>query len=149
MAAAWLVKQLEAGIPRRSPRELFRTLRHENPLLLPTVAMVVVYIISTIFSVVPAVSLWGGYQRLQATYSTFSYIVIFLIAASALRTRAQLNRAINVIIVVGFPIAFYGLLQHYSIDPLPWGGDTTLRVASNMGNAIFVATGQTRNLSFL
>jgi cyclophilin family peptidyl-prolyl cis-trans isomerase/tetratricopeptide (TPR) repeat protein len=41
--------------------------------------------------------------------------------------------------VVSFPIAMYGLVQHFGLDPLPWGGDVTTRVASNMGNAIFVA----------
>src|SRR5690606_17951074 len=37
------------------------------------------------------------------------------------------------------PVSLYGLLQHYRLDPLPWGGDTTFRVASTMGNPIFVA----------
>ncbi|MDQ3249671.1 MAG: O-antigen ligase family protein, partial [Chloroflexota bacterium] len=30
-------------------------------------------------------------------------------------------------------------LQHFKRDPLPWGGDVTLRVAGNAGNAIFLA----------
>ena len=30
-------------------------------------------------------------------------------------------------------------LQHYGLDPLPWGGDVRSRVAGNMGNAIFIA----------
>jgi tetratricopeptide (TPR) repeat protein/O-antigen ligase len=62
-----------------------------------------------------------------------------MIAASALRTRAQLDRAVNTILVASFPIAFYGILQHFQLDPLPWGGDTVERVAANMGNSIFVA----------
>jgi len=31
------------------------------------------------------------------------------------------------------------VLQRYKIDPVPWGGDTSIRIASNMGNSIFVA----------
>lgn len=139
MAAAWIVRQLERGIPRTRPQELWHVLRETNPLMVPTLAVVLVYLISTVFSVVPEVSLWGSYQRMQGTYTTFSYIVIFLVTLSTLRTRHQFNRAINTAIVVSFPISFYGLLQHYKLDPLPWGGDTTLRVASNMGNSIFVA----------
>ncbi len=161
MIVAWVVKQIETGM-RTSFRESIRTLSRDNPrasprassdpsttglpprddarpLMLPTLAVFAVYIIATVFSVAPEVSFWGSYQRLQGAYTTFSYIAIFFIAASALRTRAQLNRAIDTIVVVSFPIALYGVLQHFDLDPLPWGGDVKIRIASNMGNSIFVA----------
>ncbi|MCI0475990.1 MAG: hypothetical protein L0Y55_07065, partial [Anaerolineales bacterium] len=150
MVGAWIVKQLEIGwraaaapnesaSARVSLANALGAIARGNPFTLPVFALVVVYVVATIFSVVPSVSLWGSYQRLQGTYSTFSYIAISVIAASALRTRAQLDRAINTILVVSFPIAFYGLLQHFRLDPLPWGGDTVDRIAANMGNSIFVA----------
>jgi tetratricopeptide (TPR) repeat protein len=139
MIAAWIICRIEAGLLRAPLGETVRAWTRENPLLLPTLAILLAYLLATFFSVAPSVSFWGSYQRLQGTYSTFSYIVIFLLAASSLRTRAQLDRAINVAILTSFPIAFYGLLQHYEIDPLPWGGDVTVRIAANMGNSIFVA----------
>ncbi len=139
MIGAWLIKQIEAGIGRSSFAESLRAFWHATPLTIPTFVIIVSYSLSTILSVVPTTSLGGSYQRLQGTYTTFSYITIFLVAASALRTRAQLDRAINTAIVTSLPIALYGILQHYRADPLPWGGDTTDRVASNMGNSIFVA----------
>jgi len=138
MSAAWLIKFFESGA-RAAGRAAWRDAARENPLALPALAVVAAYIVATIFSIVPAISVWGSYQRLQGAYSTLSYIAIFFIAASSLRTRAQLDRAIHTAIVVSFPIAFYGLLQHFQLDPLPWGGDTVQRVASNMGNSIFVA----------
>jgi tetratricopeptide (TPR) repeat protein/O-antigen ligase len=109
-----------------------------NPLTLPTLLLIVSYLISTLASVSPSVTFLGSYQRLEGTYTTFSYIVIFFLAASQIRTRAQVDRAINLAILVSVPIALYGVIQHYYLDPLPWGGDVTARVASNMGNAIFV-----------
>ena len=152
MVGAWIIKQIEqklrltparTGTENAAPRptrfDSVRAAVRENPLLLPTWMIVVVYLISTIFSVTFSVSIWGSYQRMQGTYTTFSYIVVFLIAASTLRARAQLDRAINTILITAFPIALYGIIQHYQLDPLPWAGDTTLRVASNMGNSIFVA----------
>jgi tetratricopeptide (TPR) repeat protein/O-antigen ligase len=39
---------------------------------------------------------------------------------------------------VGLACSIYGVVQHYDIDPLPWGGDTTTRVAGNAGNSIFL-----------
>ena len=101
--------------------------------------MILAYSISTALSVVPRISFWGSYQRLQGTYTTFSYITIFFMVLSTLRRREQLSRLINTIIITSLPIAIYGILQHYQRDPLPWGGDVTARVAANMGNAIFVA----------
>lgn len=139
MIVAWLVKRIDAGVPAGSLADAARATMQGNPLILPTLAIVIAYIIATIFSVAPNVSFWGSYQRLQGTYSTFSYIVIFLLAAGNLRARVQFDRAVDVIIATSFPIALYGILQHFKLDPLPWGGDTTERVASNMGNSIFVA----------
>lgn len=152
MLAAWFTMQAEkAGAARRlqerghentsladRARSLFSGWSKGNPLTLPTLLLVGIYIVSTVASLSPSVSFLGSYQRLQGLYTTLSYIVIFLLAASSIRSKAQIDRAISVALVVSFPIAFYGIIQHYFLDPLPWGGDVTSRVASNMGNAIFV-----------
>ncbi len=135
MAGAWLIKITNGVLGGWS----LRSWLGENPLALATLAVVVTNLLATIFSIAPSISLWGSYQRLQGHYTTLSYILIFFMAASTLRARAQFDRAINTAIVVGFPIAYYGLLQHYGLDTLPWGGDVVVRVASNMGNSIFVA----------
>ncbi len=135
MAAVWLARWVEeraSGGPRS--RLTWRT-----PLLLPTLFTVLVYLISTAFSVVPYTSFFGSYQRLQGTFTTLSYIVIFLVILDRMRTRAQVDRFITTLIVNSLPIALYGFVQHARRDPLPWGGDVTQRVASNMGNPIFVA----------
>ncbi|MCX6017551.1 MAG: O-antigen ligase family protein, partial [Chloroflexi bacterium] len=135
MVLAWLVKWIEE---RKNPTRGTR-LNLRTPLVLPTLLLVSVYIISSILSVAPRTSLLGSYQRLQGTYTTFSYIIVFFMVLQGLRTRAQLERLLAVIVLTSFPIAVYGGLQRMKIDPLPWGGDTVERVASNMGNSIFVA----------
>ncbi|MFW6082967.1 MAG: O-antigen ligase family protein, partial [Chloroflexota bacterium] len=135
MAAAWAVKLIEERAHgRRDPGFSWQT-----PLVYPTLLTVAVYLISTFLSVTPWTSFFGSYQRLQGTYSTFAYVVIFLVILQGLRSRAQLDRLLTVIILNSLPIALYGLVQRNQLDPLPWGGDVTRRVASNMGNAIFVA----------
>ena len=143
MAAVWLVKYIEQRAAGR--REIGPALSRaegitwRTPLVLPTIFTVVVYLLSTLLSVTPWVSFFGSYQRLQGTYVLLAYIVIFLVILQGLRTRAQLDRLIGVVIINSLPIALYGLIQRNKLDPLPWGGDVTHRVASNMGNAIFVA----------
>lgn len=153
MAVVWLVKVMEtklqpgravterADAPPQTGNPLYGLTQRliSIPLALPVILLVLVYIISTAASIVPNISLFGSYQRLQGTYTTFSYIVIFALAASNIRSRAQINRLITTAIFNSLPISLYGLIQHYALDPLPWGGDVTSRVAANMGNAIFLA----------
>lgn len=135
MAAAWAVKRVEEWAGGRRGTDLtWRT-----PLVLPTLVTVAVYLASTALSLVPRTSLFGSYQRLQGTYTTLSYIVVFLVAVQELRTRRQLNRLMTVVILNSLPIALYGFLQRSGLDPLPWAGDTETRITSSMGNPIFIA----------
>lgn len=156
MLLAWLVRLADGGplwLPGRSaaaeseqegtaspepPRGLWARLVRV-PLLLPLLLLVLAYAISTALSVAPAVSWWGSYQRLQGTYSFLSYIIIALLTAAHLRTPEQLRRLQHTIILTSLPIAIYGVVQHYGIDPLPWGGDVITRVSANAGNPIFLA----------
>ena len=109
------------------------------PFVLPVTLLVLVYVISTIFSITPRVSWAGSYQRLQGTYTTLSYIVILVAVATTIRSRSQINRIVTAVIITSIPISFYGLLQHFGLDPLPWGGNVEDRIAGHMGNSIFIA----------
>lgn len=141
MSLAWLVK----FINDRAWQDLdWLRWRSENsvwrrPFVLPVFLLVVVYLVSTLFSITPYVSWAGSYQRLQGTYTTLSYIVVFALVAATMRTPAQVQRLVTMVIITSIPIAFYGMLQRFGLDPLPWGGDTQRRIAGHMGNAIFVA----------
>src|SRR5262249_45284296 len=140
--AAWVVKVISEGGPRfEAARSEYGSLRGllRAPLVVPVLVLMIVYIISTIFSVSPYASLYGSYQRLEGTYTTFSYLILFAVVVANLRRRAQVDRAITIVIVTSLPISLYGIIQHYKLDPLPWGGDTTERVTGNLGNAIFLA----------
>lgn len=141
MAAVWLVRFIDQrGWQRiKTLRWNGRRAFWRKPLVLPVLVLVAIYLISTIFSITPRVSLLGSYQRLQGTYSTLAYVVIFAIMAADLRSRSQIRRVGTAVIIASISVSFYGLLQHFGLDPLPWGGDVQIRVASSMGNSIFVA----------
>ena len=139
---AWVVKLIEErGIRWEKLEPEGSKLRYliRFPLLAPVFALAVIYILATIFSVTPRVSLLGSYQRFQGAYTTLSYLIIFAALAVHLRRKTQLERLITIIVLTSLPISLYGVLQKYKIDPIPWGGDTSLRIAANMGNSIFVA----------
>ncbi|MBN2393061.1 MAG: O-antigen ligase family protein [Anaerolineae bacterium] len=135
MAILWLVRLFE-GIVRNGVQLRFSW---RTPMILPAIATMAIYLVSSAFSLVPYTSFVGSYQRLQGTYTLFGYLVLFFALITSLRTRTQLSRLITVLILNSLPISLYGIIQHNGLDPLPWAGDVTSRVASNMGNAIFVA----------
>ena len=109
------------------------------PLAVPVFLYSLVFLFTTITSVVPATSFWGSYQRLQGTYTNLSYILIFVAIVSVVRRRDQVERIVTITLSTGAAVAGYGMIQHFGHDPLPWVGDVTTRVASTMGNSIFVA----------
>ncbi len=134
---SWILKALE-NLSFTSNRPHFSDVLR-LPLMGPVLLLVLNYLISTAFSVAPFVSLWGSYQRLQGTFTTYSYLILFLSLVFNRPSEQQIRRLITVAIVVSLPVAVYGLLQRYKIDPIPWGGDVSVRIASTMGNSIFVA----------
>ena len=140
--AAWAVRLVdEGGVSWKAKNQdttLFKYL-WKYPLIAPVIGLVIVYTVSTIFSVTPNNSFFGSYQRLQGAYTTFSYLIIFFSIIVNLRNREQVNRLITTVILASLPISFYGFLQRWNIDPIPWGGNVSIRIASNMGNSIFVA----------
>ncbi|MFL5805208.1 MAG: O-antigen ligase family protein, partial [Roseiflexaceae bacterium] len=150
MAAAGVVRALELWGSRPPRREgdaastggvLVRAWRRLNaiPLALPALIYALVFVFATATSVVPGTSFWGSYQRLQGTYTNLSYIGLATMIVLTLRRREQLDRLITVLVLSSLIAVGYGLAQHLQYDPLPWKGDVITRVASTMGNSIFVA----------
>ena len=136
--AAWIVWVVDRGwAPGGQWRAGWQRLR-ALPFFLPTCLVVLSYLISTVFSVAPNTSLWGSYQRLQGLWTTYSYIVLFFVTYHQLRTRAQLERLVTIVVVTSVPIGLYGVVQRFGGDPLPWGGDVQTRITGHMGNAIFL-----------
>ncbi|RME41334.1 MAG: hypothetical protein D6796_15950, partial [Caldilineae bacterium] len=140
MLLAWLVKLLEEGGQTEAERPFGERFRAwiKQPMVLPALAISLVYIVSTALSLSPLVSLWGSYQRLQGSYTFLSYVVVFAMMAVNMSSREQVDRFVTTVILASVPVALYGIIQHNGLDPLPWAGNVTRRVASNMGNAIFV-----------
>jgi tetratricopeptide (TPR) repeat protein len=140
---AWIVKLIEQGQVMwemaREPGERWVQTLLKIPLLRQIGVLIGAFLVATLFSISPRVSFWGSYQRLQGAYTTFGYLVIFAALAMNMRRREQVNRLVLTVILASLPIGLYGILQKFQIDPVPWGGDVSRRIAANMGNSIFVA----------
>ncbi|MCX6030062.1 MAG: O-antigen ligase family protein [Chloroflexi bacterium] len=139
MAAVWIIQLLDVGLGRASKEGGLWAHMRRTPLVLPALILVVAYLVSTALSVTPRISFLGSYVRMQGTFTFLSYVAVFAMMLTHLRTRSQVNRLIYTVVISSLPISIYAIIQHVGLDPLPWGGDVKERVAANMGNAIFVA----------
>lgn len=142
VCGAWLLKSLEGGFSRwrdQNGRKMLLRQWLRTPILLPVLLSLLVLSLSTLLSINPRVSLLGSYQRLQGTYTAFCYFVLFAAVLNHLRRMEQIDRLVLTLILSSLPVSIYGVLQHYGLDPIPWGGDVQERIAANMGNSIFVA----------
>ena len=99
-------------------------------------------LISTILSGSFSVSMWGEIpgQDGYSAYSVLSQGVIFGVVATHLRGEKQLARLVGAVVLMGFLVGLYGVLQHSGHDFLntteATGGSGT-RVTIFMGNTIF------------
>jgi len=101
-------------------------------------------LISTVFSASLHNSVWGEIpgQDGYSAYTVASYMVLFAVISTHLKTRAQIGRLLGAIVIMGVLVGLYGMFQHYHNDFLnvteTSGGGST-RVTIFMGNAIFAA----------
>ena len=134
VAAVWLYQAVAER--RLGPWTLARPLlRH--PLLWPGLAVGLSLVLSTGLSILPGVSLWGGFLRVQGLWTEASYAVLGLAVALHLRTPTQRQRLVDLMLLASWPVALYGLVQFAGLDPLSWVGYTG-RVLSTLGNPIFL-----------
>ncbi len=140
--AAWGIKLISEGgirferIPRPDkPWQFFRI-----PLMLPAALMVLAYILSTIFSISPTISLIGSLYRSRSAYTLISYILLFAIIAANLRRREQLERLLGLLAAATFFVDIYAIYQKFGLDAhilQIWNFDVETRVASTIGHPIF------------
>ncbi|MHB8773187.1 MAG: tetratricopeptide repeat protein [Syntrophales bacterium] len=133
MACAWLICLIERGESARQ----YLTGKLRNPVFLSALAVIAVSLVATATSVAPGFSFFGSYRRMQGTYTTLCTVIIFAIIFLEMRTRRQANRLFTAIILGSLPVAFYGIIQRFGMDPLTWNFDVANRASSTMGNPIF------------
>ncbi len=108
-------------------------------LLLSALLLGTVYVATTLTSIAPRLSLWGSYQRLQGTYTTLSYIVIFLLTAHHLRRSDQVQRLVTAILLTSWPVCLFGLAQQLGLDPIAWTGEERAGIFSTQGHPLYLA----------
>lgn len=108
-----------------------------HPVMMAATVFLAAYLLSTLFSVSPRISLWGSNPGRDgySTYNVVSYYVLFMAIAARVTTREQLWRLLSAMVLGGTVAAAYGLLQHFGVAPFTPSSET--RVSSTFGNPLF------------
>ncbi len=126
--------QLFVASDKRPAVPLATTIK-QSPLQIAVLVFGVFWIISTIFSITPEASLWGSLARKDGLISIIAWITFFLIVADKMRQRAQVYRALYMLVFSSSVVCIIGILQF--IDPrfLAWFSFND-RISSTDGNPL-------------
>ena len=147
MAMLWIVEWVvKGGLNRQYNTDnllsRFRNWLEEQPTRWVVVAAVIYGIFAIVTTVLSQnfwISLWGEVsgQYGYSGYTSVSYVILFVVITTHLKTRDQLWRLIAVLATTGGLVALYAIVQHYGLDPIDQGEAGSFRVASTMANSVF------------
>jgi len=103
--ARWFLAGRDSG-----PFNLIAEVRR-SPLQAAVIAFGLLWAISTVFSIMPEASFWGGLASKSGLTSILAWIVFFLILAHCVRRRAQLYRVLAVLTVSAGMVSLFGILE--------------------------------------
>ena len=132
-------------VPGRSLLKRLSAWLKDQPARCITVAVVLYsfnLLLSTVFSASLSMSLWGDLpgQDSYGAYTTSTYLLLFGIIVTHLKTQAQVWRLFGPVVLTGVLVAGYAIFQHYGLDFLDLREPVQpARASSTLGNPIFAA----------
>ena len=119
-----------------------RIARLSGPLRMTALAMAAYlcsYGTSTLFSIVPSVSLWGSYDRIQGLLTVLSWLCLGAAAAVAGQQAGRRQWISTVWLLASVPMCIYAVAQRFGLDPVDWLGQP-LGVTSTLGSSTALST---------
>ncbi len=104
---------------------------------IPILAYIFIFIISSITSINPIMSLFGTYKRFEGLTATLCYILIFYATVNFITTKKRAYWLIIAIVAGGAISSSYGIAQHLGFDMFKWSSFEARRVFSTFGNPVF------------
>lgn len=77
--------------------------------------------VSTVFSISPAISLFGKYRRFEGLLSFINYAVIYFLVMQFATTPSRVKTIAKTLFWSSVVVAGYGVMQSLGIDPVKWG----------------------------
>jgi tetratricopeptide (TPR) repeat protein len=112
-----------------------------SPLDWPLLAFMAAAMISWLHTVSPYLSTHGVYEDFEGITTVLMYGFLALWMQQHVRTQRQVNLFFGAVILAGTLAGFYGILQNFQIDFVPWNPATYSknRLFATMGNPNFLA----------
>ncbi len=104
---------------------------------IPILAYIFIFIVSSIISINPIMSLFGTYKRFEGLTATLCYILIFYTTVNFITTKKRLYLLIISIVAGAAVSSVYGIAQHLGFDIFKWSSFEARRVFSTFGNPVF------------
>ncbi|HHT9113598.1 MAG TPA: tetratricopeptide repeat protein [Candidatus Wunengus sp. YC65] len=104
---------------------------------IPILAYIFIFIISSVISINPIMSLFGTYKRFEGLTATLCYILIFCATVNFVTTRRRLYLLVFAIVAGAIISSIYGIAQHVGFDMFKWSSFEARRVFSTFGNPVF------------
>lgn len=130
-------QEFKASIERTGRNRRLAQYISDNPLIPAVLMYCGVYVIATITSIDPKLSLIGT-STLLGTVTILSLVIFFLMVSSAIRTYKTVDRLVTALLVGSVPVAIYGWLQYFGLDPLDWSSGALSPVHSTAGYSLFL-----------
>ncbi|MFZ5364693.1 MAG: O-antigen ligase family protein [Patescibacteria group bacterium] len=81
-------------------------------------------------------SFWGDYMRAEGLIVWLFLIVFFLLLIFNSWDASKYRAYMLIVVISGFLVAAYGVLQRYELIPNIWAADVSERIISTMGNPL-------------
>jgi O-antigen ligase len=133
MIAGWVFTRRRPII--QQPHSLIYPPR--RPIFILILIYLAIYTSAAIFSIDPVLSLWGTDTR-QGALTVFALLVFTMLTAETVRSFYQVDRIITSIIIGSVPVAIYGCLQFFELDPLQWATNSLSPVHSTAGYSLYL-----------
>lgn len=104
---------------------------------IPILAYIFIFVISSIISINPIMSLFGTYKRFEGLTATLCYILIFYATVNFITTKKRVYWLIIAIVAGATVSSIYGIAQHLGFDMFKWSSFEARRVFSTFGNPVF------------
>lgn len=131
LAGIWLGRRL---LSRKRPLDALR----RQPLFWPVAALAAVLVAATLLAPDPRLSLFGSFTRGQGLLTLLSYLLLFLVVGTQLRTIEEAQRLTTAIVLTAVPLIALGAAQAAGRDPLGLTTDAGSPVYATLGRPNFL-----------
>ncbi len=94
-------------------------------------------LLTSFVSISPATALFGKYRRFEGFFSFLTYAVVYFLVVQLVDRPSRVRILARVLVISGFLVALYGVMQYVGLDPINWGSNLPFeanRAFSTFGN---------------